>query len=149
MHFRGATLPSVPPLIPTSLHHHRNLSNATQLHKVISGEIQMNSIDLRHAAKLKVKIEGKDSSGNTFKQVAYTHDVSQRGARLTGAPSLIAPRSIVEVHHGWKKGRFRVVWVGGPGTSEDGQAGLESLDPNACIWGKPLPGVPISRTQQL
>ena len=109
----------------------------------------MTSIDPRYAAKLRVKVEGKDSSGNTFKQIAYTHDVSHRGARLTGAPSLIEPRSIVEVHHGWKKSRFRVVWVGGPGTSEDGQAGLESLDPNGCIWGNPLPGIPIARAQQV
>jgi len=109
----------------------------------------MAGIDPRYVAKLRVRVEGKDSSGNSFKQIAFTHDVSHRGARLTGAPSLIEPRSIVEVHHGWKKGRFRVVWVGGPGTSEDGQAGLESLDPHSCIWGNPLPGVFIGRAQQV
>lgn len=104
----------------------------------------MSSVEPRYSAKLRVKVEGRDSSGNPFKQVAFTQDVSERGARLRGAPALIERSSIVEVHHGWKKGRFRVVWVGGPGTNEDGQAGLESLD-GSCIWGKPLPGVPIAR----
>ncbi len=109
----------------------------------------MGSVDPRYAAKLKVKVEGKDSSGNNFKQIAFTHDVSQRGVRLVGAPSLIVPSSIVEVHHGWKKARFRVVWVGGRGTSEDGQAGLVSLDPGSCIWGKTLPGTPIPRAPRV
>ncbi len=104
----------------------------------------MSSADPRYYAKLRVKVEGRDSSGNPFKQVAYTQDVSERGVRLRGAPAVIERSSVVEVHHGWKKGRFRVVWVGGPGTSEDGQAGLESLD-GSCLWGKPLPGVPIAR----
>ncbi len=108
----------------------------------------MSSADPRYAAKLKVKVEGRDSSGHSYKQIAFTHDVSQRGARLTGAPSVIEPKSIVEVQHGWKKGRFRVVWVGGRGTSEDGQAGLESLD-GSCIWGRPLPGTPIPRAPRV
>lgn len=106
----------------------------------------MSSADPRYSAKLRVKLEGRDSSGHSFKQIAYTQDVSQRGVRLRGAPPLIERSSVVEVHHGWKKARFRVVWVGGPGTSEDGQAGLESLDPGSCLWGKPLPGVPIQRS---
>jgi len=109
----------------------------------------MSSADPRYSAKLRVKVAGRDSSGNEFKQVAYTQDVSQRGVRLRGAPSLIERSSVVEVHHGWKKARFRVVWVGGPGTTEDGQAGLESLDPGSCLWGKPLPGVPIARKSAL
>ena len=109
----------------------------------------MGSVDPRYSAKLKVKVEGKDSSGNPFKQIAYTYDISQKGARLQCAPGVIEPRSIIEVHHGWKSARFRVVWVGGRGTSEDGQAGLESLDPGSCIWGKPLPGVPVGRSSHV
>jgi hypothetical protein len=108
----------------------------------------MSNAAMRYAAKLRVKVEGKDSSGNRFKQIVYTHDISQTGARVTGAPSLIEPSSVIEVHHGWKKGRFRVVWVGGPGTSEDGQAGLVSLDRNTCIWGNPLPGIPLGQGQR-
>ena len=98
----------------------------------------------RHLARLRVEVRGRDAHGFTFRQDAYTHDISVRGARLDGAPLVIEPSSTVEVRHRGRRARFRVVWVGF-GTEVHAQAGLQSLEPEQCIWGLPLPGRPASR----
>ena len=97
----------------------------------------------RHLARIRVELNGVDGSGHAFKQTAFTHDVSLGGACLEDAPQFVLPASVVEVRHGWKKGRFRVVWVGGLGKN---YIGLQSLDHSRCIWGNPLPGRPIRST---
>ena len=99
--------------------------------------------DTRHLVRLRVQLNGVDCTGHPFKQTAFTHDVSVRGARLEDAPLLVEPASVVEVLHRGKKGRFRVIWVGGLGRNE---VGLESLEHSKCIWGSPLPGRPIHST---
>ncbi len=99
--------------------------------------------DTRHLVRLRVQLNGVDCTGHPFKQTAFTHDVSVRGARLEDAPLLVEPASVVEVLHRGKKGRFRVIWVGGFGRNE---VGLESLERSKCIWGSPLPGRPIHST---
>ncbi len=99
--------------------------------------------DTRHLVRLRVRLNGVDCTGHPFKQTAFTHDVSVRGARLEDAPLLVEPASVVEVLHRGKKGRFRVIWVGGLGRNE---VGLESLERSKCIWGSPLPGRPIHST---
>jgi hypothetical protein len=95
----------------------------------------------RHLARLRVQIRGLDSRGFPFKQDAFTHDVSRRGARLDGAPLVIEPSSTVEVRHRGRRARYRVIWVGF-GTEVHAQAGLQCLEPERCIWGLPLPGKP-------
>ncbi len=98
--------------------------------------------EIRHLARLRVQVRGRDARGFPFKQDAYTHDVSRRGARLDGAPLVIEPCSTVEVRHRGRRSRFRVVWVGF-GTEIQAQAGLVSLEPELCLWGLPLPGRPV------
>jgi len=96
--------------------------------------------DSRHQVRLRIKLSGTDELGNRFSQTAFTHDVSSRGARLIQVPPLLVPAAVVDVEYRGKKSRYRVVWIGGfPHDS----VGLVSLDPNRCIWGKPLPGQPI------
>ena len=103
----------------------------------------LNRPEPRHAARLRVKVRGRDALGNPFQQDAFTFDVSERGARLDGTPSLIDPFAIVEVQHRGRKARFRVIWVGGYGSEQHAQAGLLCLDSKRCIWGQPLPGKPV------
>lgn len=99
--------------------------------------------DLRHSIRLSAKLIGTDERGNRFVQTAFTRDVSTRGARLTHVPPLLTPFAVVEVEYRGKKSRFRVVWIGGLGSDE---VGLQSLDPQRCIWGNPLPGQPLRST---
>lgn len=100
-------------------------------------------LDARSLVRLKVQLNGVDRTGHPFKQTVFTHDVSARGARVEDAPPMVEPASVVELQHRGRKGRFRVVWVGGLANNV---AGLESLDPSKCIWGSPLPGRPIYST---
>ncbi len=97
-------------------------------------------VDTRHLVRLRVELNGVDSTGHPFRQTVFTHDVSVRGARLEDTPPLVEQASVVEVQHRGRKGRFRVVWIGGFGNKE---VGLENLEPSKCIWGSPLPGRPI------
>jgi hypothetical protein len=99
--------------------------------------------EFRHAVRLPVKLAGTDGSGYRFSQTVFTHDVSMRGARLSQTPPLLDPASVVDLEYRGKKARFRVVWIGGFVNDE---VGLLSLEPSRCIWGKPLPGRPISAT---
>jgi len=99
--------------------------------------------DPRHLVRLKVLLRGVDSTGHPFKQTVFTHDVSAYGARLQETPPLLEPASLVEVQHRGRKARFRVIWVGGRGTMENSQVGLQNLEPRRCLWGSPLPGQPI------
>ena len=67
-------------------------------------------------------------------QLAYTHDVSKSGARLTGLEQAFSPGQIVEIQYGRSKVPFQVIWTGAPNSPTGSQAGLECLDPDANIW---------------
>lgn len=100
-----------------------------------------NRVEPRHIIRLRVSLSGRDGSGHPFAQTVFTRDVSARGARLSEAPPLLEPASVVKVEYRGKGARFRVVWVGGLINDE---VGLLSLEPSRCLWGKPLPGMPVS-----
>jgi hypothetical protein len=89
----------------------------------------------RSQQAVRVWVYGTDPSGNPFSQTAYSVDVSRSGARLEGVGFLTAPGMTIEIKRGWKKARFRVVWVGAPGTSRAGQVGVRCLEPDKNIWG--------------
>jgi hypothetical protein len=91
--------------------------------------------EARTQQAVRVWVYGTDPSGNPFSQTAYSVDVSRSGARLEGVGFLTAPGMTIEIKRGWKKARFRVVWVGGPGTSRAGQVGVLCLEPDKNIWG--------------
>ncbi len=94
-------------------------------------------VNPRHMIQLRVTLAGTDGHGNPFKQTVFTRDISARGARLTQVPPLVSPAMLVRVEYRGRKTRYRVVWVGGAAGDE---IGLQSLEPNHCIWGTPLPG---------
>jgi hypothetical protein len=93
----------------------------------------------RAQVRLPVTVSGTDAEGNAFKQTAYACDVSRRGARVDGVGCLRGPGETVEVEHRGKKARFFVVWVGLPGTVEDGHIGIRLLERNKSIWTGDLP----------
>ncbi len=96
----------------------------------------VSSADPRHLIRLPVELMGSDGCGNRFKQTAFTHNVSLRGARITQAPSFLSPAAVIEVKYRGRRSRYRVVWVG----AVTNEIGLRTLEPNRCIWGTPLPG---------
>jgi hypothetical protein len=73
------------------------------------------------------------------RQLAHTLDVTEISARLAGLNILLQPGEIVEIQRGGRKAKFRVYWMGGPGTKLEGQAGVRGLDSAKTIWSIHLP----------
>jgi hypothetical protein len=73
------------------------------------------------------------------KQVAHTLDVTEISARLGGLRMQLEPGEIIEIQRGAVKAKFRVYWIGMPGTQTEGQAGVRGLDPGKSIWSIHLP----------
>jgi hypothetical protein len=89
----------------------------------------------RLAQDAPVRIFGMDSQGHPIHLATTTFDVSKSGARLNGLRCWDYPGEIIGVRHGMEKARFRIVWVGHPGTPLDGQIGLQCMEVGRYIWG--------------
>jgi hypothetical protein len=86
-----------------------------------------------------VRVFGMDSAGRPINQTGWTVDISQHGARLKGLPFWSGPGETIGVRHGTEKARFKVVWVGKPGTPQEGQVGLLCIETGKFIWGITAP----------
>lgn len=89
---------------------------------------------------------GKDAQGNAFVQTAYARDTSFYGARVDGIECLKGPGDILQIKYKRKTTKFRVMWMGQPGSKEHGHIGLRSLEPRKNIWG--LEPVPVTSKSQ-
>lgn len=94
--------------------------------------------EVRVRIQLEVRVWGMGSDGKPFSQTARTIDISGNGARLEGVACLTQVGEIIGVQNGNEKARFRVVWVGDKGTTEQGQIAITSVDTGKCIWGRAL-----------
>ena len=82
-----------------------------------------------------VRIFGIDSQGRPVNIATKTLDISKSGARLGGVRCWDFPGEIIGVRHGMEKARFRIVWVGSPGTPMEGQIGLQCVEAGRYIFG--------------
>jgi hypothetical protein len=78
-------------------------------------------------------------SNGVERQLAHTLDVTEISARLGGLSVQLHPGEIVEIQRGGVRAKFRVYWMGTPGTDLEGQAGVRGLDPGKTIWSTHLP----------
>jgi hypothetical protein len=60
-------------------------------------------------------------------QATHFIDVSHRGARVGGVSLQLKPGEVVNLVSDGCDARFLVIWVGEPGTAQEGQIGLQSL----------------------
>lgn len=81
-----------------------------------------------------VTVLGKDALGNPFSQNTFTLEISASGARLQGLPAL-AVGTVLLLESGQQQARYRVMWVGAKGTSQDERVGLQCIDPGKTIFG--------------
>ena len=103
----------------------------------IPGFWRTNPRKARMAKTIQVWVRGVDRSGNPFVQSAHTIDIGKSGARLDGLGYLTGPGEVVHVKRGWRKARFRVVWIGQLGTPEANQVGICCVDDGKDIWRLP------------
>lgn len=73
------------------------------------------------------------------KQLAHTLDVTEASARLGGLRMQLQPGEIIEIQRGAVKAKFKVYWMGIPGTALEGQAGVRGLGQCKSIWSIHLP----------
>jgi PilZ domain len=76
-----------------------------------------------------------DAQGRPINVATSTLDISKSGARLKGIKHWDYPGEIIGVRHGAEKARFKIVWVGAPGTPIDGQIGVQCIESGRYIWG--------------
>lgn len=60
-------------------------------------------------------------------QTTHLIDVSHRGARVDGIAFQLKPGTVVNLVSDGRDARFLIIWVGEPGTPQEGQVGLQSL----------------------
>lgn len=85
-------------------------------------------------AQLKVSIFGVDSSGKPFKQTVTASELTPSRAKLVAVQAALAVGEILGVNVDGTKGRFRVIWVGEPGSSSEGEVRIENLEPDKRLW---------------
>lgn len=88
--------------------------------------------------RIPIRLWGMDRAGKLFEVKAQTVDITPLGAQVEGVYCLITPGSIVGIQRGKSKARFRVQWVGEPGTPMEGRIGIRCIEPGRYIWGIPL-----------
>ena len=95
----------------------------------------------RRTVALNVRVFGLDAGGKAVSCECSTVDISAHGARLAGPPHWRSGE-IVGVRHGSEKGRFKIVWVGQPGTHAESQIGLQAVEISRHFWGVNMPQFP-------
>jgi hypothetical protein len=89
--------------------------------------------ELRIHAALPVRVAWAECE-QPIKQLAYTLDVSPKGARLAGIKGLKSPGQLIVVRRNTDEAQFRVVWIGQLRTPQEGQIGIECVEPDKIIW---------------
>jgi len=91
---------------------------------------------------LPIRVYGMGGDGKPFTQEARTVDVTREGARVAGVPQIATVGEIVGVQYGEAKARFKVMWVGPPGTDKEGHIGIQTLQEGQALWHKILEATP-------
>ena len=73
------------------------------------------------------------------KQVAHTLDAASNSARLAGLCLPIEPGDTIEIQRNASRAKFKVYWVGAPGSLLAGQAGVRALPGSKTIWTPDFP----------
>jgi len=76
-----------------------------------------------------IEVWGQDYE-ESLPQTTSLIDVSHHGARVVGIAFHPKAGEIVHLLSNGVDARFRVIWVGEPGTPQEGQIGLQSLKPD-------------------
>jgi len=63
-----------------------------------------------------------------------TYEISLLGARLAALPAVTKVGQVIWIQRQNRRARYKVVWIGQPGTSQAGQVGVETMEPGNVIW---------------
>lgn len=89
--------------------------------------------------KIRIILSGADADGITFAEETETLTVSKHGSSVRTSYNLVLNQEIsVRTKEHNRVAQFQIVWVGKPGTPDEGRVGLEWIDPRR-FWGVDFP----------
>ena len=94
------------------------------------------AIDQRNEKRLHIAVPVKvfPDMASPESQNCCTYEISTHGARLVTPPGIKNVGQTIWLSRQNRRARYKVVWIGEPGTSLAGQVGVESLEPANVIW---------------
>jgi hypothetical protein len=81
----------------------------------------------RHFLALPMYMVGYDAQGTYFREAVCTLDLCAQGARISNVHQNLKVGAELILEYKKHRIRFRVVWLGRPGTPSQGQAGLQAM----------------------
>lgn len=94
----------------------------------------MKTIEKRIHLALPIRVYTWDAEFRPQTLQACTYDISSKGARLVGLNGRREPGEILSLERGKNKALFRIVWIGERGSPQQGQVGVETIEPEKPIW---------------
>ena len=67
-------------------------------------------------------------------QNCCTYEISATGVRLVAPPGIKSVGQTIWLQRQNRRARYKVAWIGKEGTSQQGQVGVETLEPGNVIW---------------
>jgi hypothetical protein len=98
------------------------------------------AMDPRRGRRLHLALPVKvfPDAGSLDSQTCCTYEISLAGVRLVTPIGIKDVGQIVTLQRHNRRAKFKVTWIGKPGTEQAGQVGLESLEPQNVIWDQEL-----------
>jgi hypothetical protein len=92
--------------------------------------------DKRHERRLHLAVPVKvfPDISSIESQNCCTYEISTNGARLVAPPGIKSAGQVIWLQRQNRRAKYKVAWIGEPGTSLAGQVGVESLEPSNVIW---------------
>jgi PilZ domain len=96
----------------------------------------MTATQKRHEKRLHLAVPVKvfPDVASIESQNCCTYEISTTGARLVMPPGIKTVGQTIWLQRQNRRARYRVAWIGQEGTSQQGQVGVESLEPGNVIW---------------
>jgi hypothetical protein len=94
------------------------------------------AMDKRHEKRLHIAVPVKvfPDVMTSESQNCCTYEISTHGARLVAPPGIKSMGQTIWLQRHNRRAKYKVMWIGEPGTSLAGQVGVESLEPSNVIW---------------
>jgi hypothetical protein len=92
--------------------------------------------DTRHEKRIHLAVPVKvfPDIASIESQNCCTYEISTHGARLVAPQGIKKVGQTIWLQRQNRRARFKVVWIGEPGTSQASQVGVETLEPANIIW---------------
>jgi hypothetical protein len=96
----------------------------------------INAPEKRHEKRLHLAVPVKvfPDVASIESQNCCTYEISATGARLVMPPGIKSVGQTIWLQRQNRRARYRVAWIGQDGTSQQGQVGVETLEPGNVIW---------------